>query len=61
MQIKITGEQASSLKDVWKWLKGMGQAHSYLKKWKSKATEAIPYCASEKLKELIREACGYIE
>jgi hypothetical protein len=54
MQIKITGEQATSLKDLWKWLKALGQSQSYLKKWKSKATEAVPYGTSEKLKELIR-------
>jgi hypothetical protein len=38
MQLKITGEQSSSLKELWKWLKGIGHTHSCLKRWKGKAT-----------------------
>lgn len=60
MQVKIAGEQSASLKDLWKWLKGIGHTHSCLKRWKAKATEASTYYTSEKLKDLIREACNYI-
>jgi hypothetical protein len=54
MQLKISGEQSASLKDLWKWLKGLGQTHSSLKRWKGKATEASSYYPSDKLRELIR-------
>ncbi len=54
MQLKITGDQSTSLKDLWKWLKGIGHTHSCLKRWKAKASEASSYYPSEKLKELIR-------
>lgn len=37
MQGKITGETASSLRELWKWLKALGHTHSCLKKWKTKA------------------------
>lgn len=46
MQIKISGEQSASLKDLWKWLKGIGHAHSCLKRWKSKAIESSTYSSS---------------
>jgi hypothetical protein len=59
MQFKITGEQAGSLRELWKWLKGIGHSHSCLKRWKAKASETGP-TNPEKLKDLIREACGYI-
>jgi hypothetical protein len=61
MQFKITGEQATSLRDLWKWLKGIGHSHSCLKRWKAKAEEGGASYPAEKLKELIREACGYVE
>lgn len=46
MQVKIIGEQSTSLKDLWKWLKGIGHTHSCLKRWKAKATEASTYYTS---------------
>ena len=59
MKFKITGEQAVSLHEVWKWLKGVGHSHSNLKRWKSRA-ENSTYGSSDRLRELVREACGYI-
>jgi len=50
MQMKISGEQATSLKELWKWLKGIGHTHSCLKRWKGKAAEASSYYPSDKLK-----------
>lgn len=36
MHLKIMGFQTDSLKELWRWLKGMGYTYSYLKKYKQK-------------------------
>lgn len=62
MHAKISGEETKSLKELWKWLKGLGHGYSCLKKWKRKVSKAGEGPATlDKLKEIIHEACTYID
>ena len=41
MYFKVRGMEAESLKELWRWLKGLGQLCSGLAKWRKHALEII--------------------
>jgi len=59
MYFKIKGQQSVSLRELWKWLKALGQSQSCLRRWKGRA-ESSSHLTPERLRELIREGCSYI-
>ncbi len=38
---KITGVKVNSLKELWRWLKGIGMVCTWLKKWKVKINNCL--------------------
>jgi hypothetical protein len=60
MYFKIMGWRAGSLKELWRWLKGVGSTYSRLRKWRVRWSCEWPSTVVS-LQEALGEVRGLIE
>lgn len=61
MHLKIMGFRADNLKDLWRWLKSIGQTYSYLRRWRDQYADINPYSRMERISEALWEVMGLLD